>query len=119
MIEQCQKCSVKIRWNNEATPPAQSTRAKEGKSGWFVEQDGTLHTLDRCKKSPQGTLDYTFTVPKIEANAEMKNASRIVVMALGEADELIKNCYPNLNNENLRGQIRSRLVDQLLTAYSL
>lgn len=120
MIDKCEKCSVKIHWNNDVTPPPASNRAKQGKSGWFVEESGTLHTLDRCK-SPTlsvGTLDYTFSLPTIEADAKMKSASRLVVMALGEANEIIKNCYPNLNNENLRGQIRSRLVDQLLTAYS-
>ncbi len=122
MIDKCEKCSVKIHWDANATPPAASNRSKQGKIGWFIEDNGELHTLSRCKPliaSATGTLDYTFTLPVIEANEKMKSASKLVVMALGEADLIIKNCYPNLNNENLKGQIRSRLVDQLLAAYTL
>ena len=122
MIDKCEKCSVQIHWDANVTPPPASNRAKQGKIGWFVESNGELHTLTRCKPlfvGAAGTLDYTFTLPVIEANQEMKAASKLVVMALGEADSIIKTCYPNLSNENMKGQIRSRLVDQLLTAYSL
>ncbi len=113
MIDKCEKCSVSIHWNNTASPPAQSNRAKEGKIGWFVEAGGELHTLDRCKKQP--TL---FVAPTVTSNHTMDEAEQVVLMAMSKANKIVDTLYAGIDNDNLKGQIRSRITDQLLSVYN-
>lgn len=121
MITNCNKCGVAIHWDNSAAPPATSQRAKENKTGWFVEENGSMHTLERCGKNTStiSTTEHEFVVPSVQLDAGMVDASQLVKMAMFEANQIVKTHYPNLANENLRGQIRSKLVDQLLAAYKL
>jgi len=72
---------MEIVWNNDVKPPEGTQRAKDGKMGWYLEKDGTRHTLDRCRKedtvSPQ-VNEYEFVVPQAETTPEITAAVKTV-----------------------------------------
>lgn len=109
---------MEIVWNNDVKPPEGTQRAKDGKMGWYLEKDGTRHTLDRCNRKEDTVFpqvnEYEFVVPQAETTPEITAAVKTVKSVMAAADAIVRTHYPKLTNENVRGQIRSRLVDQLL-----
>jgi len=51
MSQPCNKCQCIINWDKMLNPPTTSSRAKEGKPGWWREDlSKEVHTADRCQK---------------------------------------------------------------------
>jgi len=58
MSQPCNKCQCVINWDKMLNPPTTSSRAKDGKPGWWREDlSKEVHTADRCQKF-QGTGEF-------------------------------------------------------------
>jgi len=62
MSQPCNKCQCVINWDKMLNPPTTSSRAKDGKPGWWREDlSKEVHTADRCQKF-QGTGEFKIVI---------------------------------------------------------
>ena len=84
----------------------------------FSEQGGQLTPKSGFgfKKGFSNTpkVDVTLIVPDVEVPSYVRNAATALKGFIKQADELVEELYKLPANDQTRGQIRSKFVDQLI-----
>lgn len=66
----------------------------------------------RSFSKPQ--VDVTLKVPEIEIGSEIRENGNLLKQYIRQADEMVEELYNLPPNDQTRGQIRSKFVDQLI-----
>lgn len=119
----CSKCNSAWKWNKDFDPPEGSTRAKEGKLGWW-EVDGKPHYKEQCDavigaKAPENKNNFSFDGDILKMNVakspQLTDGANLVHQAIETAEEMIGTLYQdNQPQGNVRGQIRNALTGHIL-----
>ena len=85
----------------------------------FKAQGGSLEFRSNWNKPSQQTSFYRekikFNLPQVEVPEGITQSAETLVAVITKANQLAKMFYPELDSESqVFGQIRSKLVDQLL-----
>jgi hypothetical protein len=119
----CNKCGSTWKWNKEFDPPEGSTRAKEGKPGWW-EVDGKPHYKEQCestqgtKGAATGSNNFTFTSDILLMNVvrhdTITQGANYALQAIESAESMMQTLYQGKVPDSLKGQIRNALTQNIL-----
>lgn len=121
----CEKCNSPWKWNKDFYPPTGSNRDKEGKPGWW-EVDGKPHYKQDCEAAQQaaglgsktGSNDFKFSSDILMRNVvkhpTLEQGANYALQAIESAEEMMNTLYQSKVPDNLRGQIRNALTQNIL-----